>query len=146
MLQDCESIQTCQMKPVSKNEAPRRPQQSTQHPRTEIPSVSVYGFPVSVNQFELLEESQPAVSTSSSQIPNRLVDPRTTRLARQRAARGITGQGTSSNEGIFDTVPLVRDAQGKLTNGDCVETLASTNEPKFFPHFLSISAPNVLEL
>ena len=89
------------------------------------------------------------MSTGQVQSEDRLIDPRKTRLARQRAARGTVGQGTFanlSNEGIFDTVPPVRDAQGKLTNGDCVETVASTNEPKFFPYSLSILPPDILEL
>ena len=76
------------MKPAVKNEAPREPQQPTQLPKTEIPSSSVYGFPVSSNQFQLLQESQPAVSTSPSQIQDRLIDPRKTRLARLQATRG----------------------------------------------------------
>ena len=79
------------MKPVSKNEAPKRPQQPTQLPITEIPSSSAFGFPVSVNQFQTLQDSEPAVSTNQGQSEDRLINPRTTRLARQRAARGTAG-------------------------------------------------------
>ena len=50
-----------------------------------------------------------------------------------------------SNEGISQTVPPGNDAQGIFDSGERVETVASTNEPKFFPDFLSVSAPDVLE-
>ena len=79
------------MKPAVQSDAQRRPKQPSQCPNLQIPSSSVYGFPVSVNPFRSLEESQPAVSTNPSQIEDRLVDPRTTGLARQRAARGTIG-------------------------------------------------------
>ena len=67
----------------------------------------MFGFPVSVNQFNVLQASEPAVSTSREQIQDRLVDPRRTRLARLQAARGIIGQGTLEtlfDGGIFNTV------------------------------------------
>ena len=91
------------MKLVNENEVPRRPQQPTQLPSSEIPSRSVFGFPVSVNQFQFLEDSKSAVSTGQVQISDRLVDPRRTRLARLQAARREAEQGTSgnlANEGI----------------------------------------------
>ena len=107
------------MKPAVRSDAQRRPKQPSQCPRTKIPSSSVYGFPVSDNQLQLLQDSQPAVSTSQGQSQDRLIDPRRTRLARQQAARRTDEQGTVRNvssEGIFDTVPLVQDVQGTLTN------------------------------
>ena len=137
------------MKSVSKNKAPRRPQQPTQLPRTEIPSSSVYGFLVLSNQFQSLQDSELAVSTSQSQISDRLIDPRKTRLARLQAARGTVEQGTSgnlSNEGIFQTVPPMRDAQGILNNGDGVEPVASGISHSFFPDSLSISPLDILTL
>ena len=136
------------MKPASKNKAPKRLNQPSQRPRTEIPSRSVFGFPILVNQFQSLQESTYAVSTSQGQSEDRLINSRTTRLARQRAARRIAGQGTFgnvSNEGIFQTIPPGNDAQGIFDNGERMETVASTNKPKFFPNFLSVSAPDVLE-
>ena len=39
----------------------------------------------------------------------------------------------------------MRDVQGNLTSRDCVEPVASTNEPKFFPYSLSVSPPDILE-
>ena len=136
------------MKPAIKNKAPREPHQPTQLPRTEIPSVSMYGFPVLSNQFQLLEDSEPAVSTNQVQNSDRLIDPRKTRLARLQAAKKTDEQGISgslSNGGIFDIVPLVRDAQGTLNNGDCVEPVASGIRSLFFPDSLSVSPPDILE-
>ena len=75
------------MKLAVGNKAPKGPNQPTQRPKTEIPSSSVYGFPVSDNQFQLLQDSQPSMSTNQSQSQDRLIDPRRTRLARQQAAR-----------------------------------------------------------
>ena len=72
----------------------------------------MFGFLVSVNQFQSLEESTSPVSQSSVQIEDRLIDPRSTRLARQQAAKRDAEQGsleTLSSGGIFDTVSLVRD-------------------------------------
>ena len=112
MLQDCEPIQTCQMKPVSGNAAPRRPNQPTLRPSSEFPSSSVFGFPISVNQFQSLQDSEPAMSTNRDQSEDRLIDPRRTGLARLQAARRIVEQGTLgelSSEGILNIVPPVRD-------------------------------------
>ena len=50
-----------------------------------------------------------------------------------------------SNEGIFATVSPVRDAQGILTSGDCVEPAASGNRHFFFPNSLSVSLPDILK-
>ena len=137
------------MKLVNSNAASGRPNQPTRCPQTEIPSNSVYGFPVSSNQFQLLQDSQPVVSTSQSQTQDRLIDPRTTRLARLRATRGIDEQGTLgnvSNKGILHTVPLVQDVQGILTNGDVDQLVASGIRSQFFPDSLFVSAPDVLDL
>ena len=62
------------MKPVSGNSAQRRPNSPNQRPRTEIPSRSVFGFPVSSNQFNVLQASDPAMSTSQVQLQDRLID------------------------------------------------------------------------
>ena len=107
------------MKPTSNNDAPKGLKQPTQFPKTEIPSVAVFGFPVLVNQFQVLQDSRSAESTSQSQREDRLVDPRKTRLVRLQAATRTMEQGTLGNvssEGIFDNVPPVGDAQGILTS------------------------------
>ena len=53
--------------------------------------------------------------------------------------------GNLYNEGIIQTVPPVRDAQGIFDSGDCVEPVASRNRHSFFPYSLSVSALDVLE-
>ena len=85
MLQDCESIQTCQMKPAVGKVAQRRPQPSHRRPSGEIRTSAVYGFLVSKNQFKVLQSSESAVSQSQVQREDRLVDPRSTRLSRLQA-------------------------------------------------------------
>ena len=97
------------MKPASENAAPRRPNQSTRCPQIEIPSSSVFGFLVSENQFQFLQESAFAVSQSLVQIEDKLIDPRSTRLSRLRAARRFEDQGTLSNKGISHTIPQMQD-------------------------------------
>ena len=136
------------MKPVVKSDAQRRPNQPTQLPKTEIPSRAVFGFPVSVNQFQFLEDSKSAESTYQSQSEDRLVDPRKTRLVRLQAATGSTEQrtlGNLSSEGIFETVPPINDAQGTFDNEDSVEPVASRICPSFFPYSVSVSPPDILE-
>ena len=79
------------MKPASNNDAPKGPKQPSRHSQAEIPSSSVqFGFPVSVNQFQVLQTTELQPAGSTSQVQDRLIDPRTTRLARQRAASGTT--------------------------------------------------------
>ena len=109
----------------------------------------MYGFPVSIHPFQSLEESQLAVSTNRSQIQDRLIDPRTTRLARQQVARRDAEQGTleySLNKGIFDTVPIVQDVQGTLTSGGNNQPVTSGICQSFFPDSLSVSPSNILTL
>ena len=133
------------MRPAVQSEAPKRLKQPTQVPSSEISSSSVYGFPVAVNQFQLLQDSKPAVSQKSEQSEDRPIGPRRTRLLRLQTARETEEQGTSTTEGIFHYVPPVKDAQGNFCDGDCVEPVASGSKHSFFPHSLSVSAPDVLE-
>ena len=133
------------MKPVFNSDAPKGSKQPSQFPRVQIPSNEVNGFPVSVNQFQILEDSRSAESTSSRQVQDSLADPRTTRLVQQRAAKREAGQGIATTEGIFDIVPLVRDAQGTIDSGKRVEPAASRIRSKFFPHSLSVLPPDILE-
>ena len=86
MLQDCESIQTCQMKPTVGKIAQKRLNPSHRRPSGEIPASAVFGFPVSENQFNVLQSTEPVVSTNQVQGEERLIDPRSTRLSRQQAA------------------------------------------------------------
>ena len=82
---------------------------------------------------------------SSRQNEDKLIDPRSTRLSRQQAARGTEEQGTLCTEGILNTVPPENDAQEIFDSRDCVEPVASGNNHSFFPHSLSVSAPDFLE-
>ena len=50
-----------------------------------------------------------------------------------------------SNEGIFQTVPPAQDVQGILTNGGVDQPVASGIRSRFFPHSLSVSAPDILK-
>ena len=133
------------MKSAVQREAPRRCTQPTQLPSSGIPSSSVFGFPVAENQFQLLQDSKSAVSQRAEQIEDRSNDLRSRRLLRQQAARGTDEQGTSAVEGIFVTVPPVKDAQGNFYDGDCVEPVASGSIHSFFPYSLSVSAPDIWE-
>ena len=137
------------MKPTVYSDAPKGSKQPSQFPRVQIPSNEVCGFPISVNQYQILQDSKSAESTSSRQLQDRLIDPRTTRLARQRAARDISEQGileTVISGGIFETVPPVRDAQGNFDSRNVVEPVASDIHPLFFPNSLSVSPLDILEL
>ena len=105
----------------------------------------MYGFPVSKNQFRVLQSSESAVSQSSVQIEDRLIDPRSTRLSRLQAARRFEDQETSTNGGIFNTIPVINDEQGILTNEEIVELVSSRHHPTFFSHSLSACPPDILE-
>ena len=74
------------MKPTDGNATERRPNPSTRHPSEEVPSSAMFGFPVSENQFNVLQSSEPAVSLSREQRGDRLIDPRNTRLSRLQVA------------------------------------------------------------
>ena len=130
------------MKPAVGSDVQRRPQQPTERPNTEIPSRSVFGFPVSENQFQTLQDSTLAVSQSLVQNEDKLVDPRTTRLSRQQAARRFEDQETLGifvNEGNFHTVPLANDEQVILHSGGIDPPVTSRIRHSFFPHsYLSL--------
>ena len=136
------------MKPVNEIATPRGPQQSSKSSKSEIPSRTVFEFSISSNQFNVLQKTESAVSTSQGQSEDRLIDPRRTRLARQQAARTTFKQGilgTLSNEGIFHTVPPIKDEQGILHNRRVDQPVSSGIRPKFFPDSLSISPSDILE-
>ena len=97
------------MKPVSGNSAQRRPQPSHRCPSEEIPASAVFGFPVSENQFNVLQYTELAVSQSRVQREDGLIDPRTTRLSRLQAARRADDQETLLDGGIFNTEPVISD-------------------------------------
>ena len=133
------------MIPTSNSNAPKGFQQLSQFPKTELPSNELFGFPVSSNQFNVLQPDQTAGSQSQEQKEEGLVDPRSTRLSRQAANRA-EGQGTMADGKIPVTVSVLRDAQGIITSGSCVEPVASRNRQLFFPYSLSVSTPDIFEL
>ena len=137
------------MKLAVGNATPRRLNQPSQYPRIEIPLRSVFGFPVSENQFQFLQESTIAVSQSSVQIEDRLIDPRSTRLSRLQAARRFEDQETLENvssEGILYTVELVNDEQGILHSGGVGQLVSSGIHRSFFPHSLFVSPSDILNV
>ena len=76
------------------NTAQVQPSSSTRHPKDQIPSSvpTVMGFPVSVNQFNVLSESKFAESQSQVQEEASLMNPRSTRLQRLLAAKRAEDQ------------------------------------------------------
>ena len=71
------------MKSKSDSVTPKRPQTSSRHSSGGICASDVYGFPIAVNQFAVLQENQTAVcQRSTEQREVGLVDPRTTRHLR----------------------------------------------------------------
>ena len=73
------------MKPTKETTAQRRPNPSTRRPKEEIPSNAMFGFLVSTNQFNVLQDSESAMSTNQVQGEDSLVNPRSTRLQRLQA-------------------------------------------------------------
>ena len=69
----------------------------------------VFGFPMSENQFQFLQRSELAESQSQVQGEDRLIDPRSTKLMKLKAARRTEDQETLGNEGVLHTVPLLTD-------------------------------------
>ena len=135
-MRDCLQFRPSRMTPTSKTVARGSPSSSTCHLKKEIPSSSVFGFPVLKNQFQFLEESGPTVSQSQVQREERLIDPKSTRLSRLQAERRTEGQETLWNEGILHIVPLLSDEQGIVSIGEMKQAVSSRNEPTFFTHSL----------
>ena len=133
------------MKPVSGNSAQRRPQPSHRRPSEGIPVSSVFGFPVSENQFNVLQSTESAVSQSRVQRGDGLIDPRTTRLSRLQVARRTDDQETLANRGISNIVPVFSDEQGIVNSGYCVESVSSGLNPTFFHSSFSACPPGILE-
>ena len=75
------------MNPTSNNDAPKGSPQPFQFSKRELPSNEVFGFPVSSNQFKVLQTSQSAETQCQEQEDVGLVDPRTTRHLRIAANR-----------------------------------------------------------
>ena len=135
------------MKPTSETTAQRRPNPSTRRPKEEIPSNAVFGFPVSTNQFNVLQDSESAVSTSQVQGEDSLVKPRSTRLQRLQAAKRAEEQGTLLSEGIFETIAHCNnDEQGIASTSEIEELVSSRAQPTFFHDSLSVSSTDILSV
>ena len=89
-----------------KSTARGQPGSSTRHPKDQIPSSvpTVMGFLVSMNQFNVLAESEFAESQSQVQEEASLINPRSTRLQRLLAAKRAEDQGILLNEGTFESI------------------------------------------
>ena len=87
---------------------------------------NVLGFPVSQNQFQILSGIEAQESELSKE--QNLEDPRKTRAQRLQASSRGEGQETLQRTDAVNYSPLVVE-----------------NEITFFPHSLSVSAPDVLE-
>ena len=143
-LQDCLQCKASRMKPISETIAQKRPNPSTQRPKSEIPSNAMLGFPVSTNKFNVLQESESAVSTNQVQDEDSLVNPGSTRLQKLQATRRAEEQETLLTEGIFETIAhWNNDEQEIVPSGDCVEPVSSGTHPAFI-HSLSVSPTDIL--
>ena len=107
------------------NTARGQPRSSTRHPKDQITSsvLTVMGFPILVNQFNGLSESEFAESQSQVQEEASMINRRSTRLQRLVATKRAEDQGLLLNEGTFENIVQL----------DFVE-------PTFFDNFLSVSA------
>ena len=87
---------------------------------------AVFGFPIS-NQFNVIQQSVPTMSTSQVQGKDSLVNRRTTRLQRLEVVRRAADQEYLMNEGVFgNNVP------------------PNIDNSAFFSHSLSISPTKIL--
>ena len=129
-----------------RNTARGQPSSSTRHPKEQIPSSvpTVVGFPISMNQFSILQESEFAEFQSQVQAEDGLIDPRNTRLLRLQAEKRAEEQRILLSEGILKTIPLCRDEQGIVSIGEFEELVSSRNQPTFFHHSLFASPTDIL--
>ena len=106
------------------NTARGEPRSSTHHPKDQIPSnvPTLMGFPISMNQFNVLSKSEFAESQSQVQEEASLINPRSTRLQRLLAVKRAEDKGILLNEGTFESI----------VPPDFVE-------PTFFDNSLSVS-------
>ena len=106
---------------------------------------TVFGFPVVYNQFNELQNNQPAEFQRSTQEDVGLVDPRTTRPQRLAVALRTEDTGTKTSEDLATTVLLDRTAQ-EIFDRDNVEPTAVGNSSSFFPHSFPAWSPDILSM
>ena len=104
----------------------------------------VFGFPISANQFNILESNQTAEFQCPREDEMGLVDPRTTRHLRAAASRA-EARGSQTKDSRPTTVHYTSDAQG--ISGTCVEPVASKSCSSFFvDNSFSASPVDILDL
>ena len=109
-----------------RNAAPVDSQSSQNRPSSVLSTSEVYGFPTAVNQYNVLSEEQAALSSGQVQGYTSLVNPRTTRLHRLRAAQEAAARGDSTTEDILNMfTPVENDAQKLLYSGQAVDSVTS---------------------
>ena len=129
------------MEPVSDPVMQEEPQTLLRQPRSErTPASAVFGFPVAVNQYAVLQSAE---FQSQGQREEGLVDPRTTRHLRQAAERAGNREKMETRGNSF-AVHVENVAQGILDNETCVEPVAVGNTSQFFPNSLSASSADIL--
>ena len=119
-------------------EEPHTWERQPQSERT--PTSTMFGFPVAVNQFSVLQSAE-----AQSQGPRSegLVDPRTTRHQRQAAEQ-------AGNREMMDTgghsfaVNVENPAQDNFDHGTCVEPVAVENATQFIPYSFAASSSDIL--
>ena len=132
------------MKPASEGTVPKEPPQSNDSPTTEIPLCTIFGFPVSTNQFNELQESETAVSTSQRQVQERRNYPNKTRLTRLQAARRTDEQEMMTNEGNTLSLKQINDEQEILENEGNGQPVSSDIRQLILPDSLSVSPTDIL--
>ena len=132
------------MKPNSDSVTGKGPQSSNRRPSGGSVPNEGFGFQLSENQFQVLHSDQPAVSRTTEQREEGLVDPRSTRRLRW-AARGTEAQGTKLEEAAFPTV-YYSDAQGTCTNsGNVINPVAIDYSSQFLNSFSARPSDNFTE-
>ena len=140
MLRDYLQDRSAIMESTCEKTAQKSPHSFNRRPSGGNPVSAVFGFPVSENQFKVL---QTAGSQSQTQREEGLVDPRSTRLSRL-AARRAEDQGTLTDGGVLATVTLIGDARGTLDMDASVDPVVSETCSQFFAHYFSACPSDIL--
>ena len=123
----------------------KRPHSSSRRDSGGDTDQTVFGFPVVYNQFNELQNNQPAEFQRSTQEDVGLVDPRTTRPQRLAAASRTEDTGTKTSEDLTTTVLLDRTAQ-EIFDSNNVEPVAVGNSSSFFPYSFPAWSPDILSM
>ena len=120
------------------------PQTSGRCPSGGQSASNVFGFPISANQFNILESNQTAEFQCPREEEVGLVDPRTTRHLRAAASRA-EARGSQTEDSRPTTVHYSSDAQG--ISGTCVVPVTSEiSSSLFVDDSFSASPVDILSL